>query len=119
MLPLWTTLGADGSAAAATVGGAVVSVGTGGEVVVDGQTVARGVAAGTATETGGSDLSGRSSTGDGGGSGSGTGGGAAEGTGSGGSGGSSGAAMVRGESRQGWWVLEGCVGASLLLVVVL
>lgn len=115
-MPLWTTLGQD---AAATVGGAVVSVGTGGEVVVDGQTVARGVAAGTATETGGSDLSGRSSTGDGGGGGSGTGGGGtAEGTGGGGSGGSSGAVMVRGELRQGWWVLEGCVGASLLLLVV-
>ncbi|KAF9641025.1 hypothetical protein BFW01_g12831 [Lasiodiplodia theobromae] len=49
VVPLWTTLGQD---SAATVGGAVVSVGTGGEVVVDGQTVARGVAA----ETGGSNL---------------------------------------------------------------
>ncbi|KAF4541566.1 uncharacterized protein LTHEOB_8561 [Lasiodiplodia theobromae] len=120
VLPLWTTLGQD---AAATVGGAVVSVGTGGEVVVDGKTVARGVAAAETSGGGGSDLSGRSTTGDGGGSGSGTagggggGGGAAEGTGGGG-GGSSGAAMVRGERGQGWWVLEGCVGASLLLLVV-
>lgn len=116
VLPLWTTLGADGSAAAATVGGAAVSVGTGGEVVVDGKTVAR-AAAETSGGGGGSDLSGRSSTGDGGGSETGGGGGGAEGTGGGG-GGSSGAAMVRGEGRQGWWVLEGCVGASLLLLVV-
>lgn len=45
VVPVWRTLSA--GAAAATVGDAVMSVGTGGAVVVDGNTVARGKAVGT------------------------------------------------------------------------